>query len=259
MASPSVSWIFVAPVKGCALVQLDEVDLGPNGVREDRRFHLIGQEGRLLNGKQLAPLVQIVPEWVEESGYLSLRFPSGSEVAGIVETGERVTTNFYGRREVEGRVVEGPWAEAISSFVGRPLRLVQVEPGAGRDRLPASVSVLATASLEALREAGELPEAPDPRRFRMLFGVDGAGPHDEDGWIGRRVRIGEAEVELQGNVGRCIVTSRHPDTGARTIPTLDILAEYRHGVETTEALPFGVWGSVAEPGRVRVGDPVEPL
>ena len=110
MASPSVTWIFVAPGKGCALVQLDEVELGPDGVLEDRRFHLVGPEGRLLNGKQLAPLVQIVPEWVDESGYLSLRFPSGTEVAGIVEPGERVTTNFYGRREVEGRVVEGPWS-----------------------------------------------------------------------------------------------------------------------------------------------------
>ena len=72
------------------------------------------------------------------------------------------------------------------------------------------------------------------------------------------VRVGEAEVELCGNVGRCIVTSRHPETGARTIPTLDILAEYRHGVETTEPLPFGVWGNVTEPGRVRLGDDVVP-
>ena len=51
-------------------------------------------------------------------------------------------------------------------------------------------------------------------------------------------------MELCGNVGRCIVTSRNPETGARTIPTLDILAEYRYGVETTEPLPFGVWGKV---------------
>ena len=47
-------------------------------------------------------------------------------------------------------------------------------------------------------------------------------------------------------------------TGARTLATLDVIAEYRAGVETTEPLPFGVWGEVAEQGRVRVGDPVEP-
>ena len=57
----SISWINIAPVKGFAVVPRDEVELGPNGIDDDRRFHLIGAEGRLLNGKQLAPLVQIVP------------------------------------------------------------------------------------------------------------------------------------------------------------------------------------------------------
>ncbi len=257
---PTVAWIFIAPVKGLALVRLDEVQLEAGGVREDRRFHLIGEEGRLLNGKQLAPLVQVVAGWVEESGFLSLGFPDGSVAAGIVELGETVSTNFYGRRDVEGRLVLGPWSEAISAFVGRPLRLVQpVVAGDGRDRLSAPVSLLSTASLETLREAAGIAEPVDPRRFRMLFGVEGLDPHEEDSWIGRRVRVGEAEILLRGNVGRCIVTSRHPETGVRDLPTLDVIAEYRAGVETTEPLPFGVCGGVAEPGRVRLGDAVEPV
>ena len=186
-------------------------------IDDDRRFHLIGAEGRLLNGKQLAPLVQIVAELGRGDPASSRSAsPTGEVVSGSVELGESVTTNFYGRRDVEGRLVEGPWSEAISTFVGRPLRLVQpVEPGAGRDRRPASVSLLSTGSLEAMREAGGVAEPIDPRRFRMLFGVDGVDPHEEDTWIGRRVRVGQAEVELCGNVGRCIVTSRNPETGAR--------------------------------------------
>ena len=38
-----------------------------------------------------------------------------------------------------------------------------------------------------------------------------------------------------------------------------VLATYRRDVETTEPLPFGVYAAVAEPGRVRLGDPVEPV
>ena len=109
-----------------------------------------------------------------------------------------------------------------------------------------------------MREAAGIREPIDPRRFRMLFGVEGVGPHEEDSWIGRRVRIGDAAVVFEGNVGRCIVTSRHPETGVRNLPTLDVLAEYRDPVETTERLPFGVWGTVSEPGRVRLGDKVDP-
>ena len=176
----------------------------------------------------------------------------------MVELGEPVTTSFYGR-PVEGRIVDGPWADALSSFVGRPLRLVQpVEPGGGLDRGGGAVTLLSTASLEAIREAAGADTPVDPRRFRMLFGVEGVEPHEEDSWIGRRVRIGEATALLRGNVGRCVVTSRDPDTGERTLATLDALAEYRGDVETTEPLPFGVWGTVAEPGRVRLGDAVVP-
>jgi uncharacterized protein YcbX len=146
----------------------------------------------------------------------------------------------------------------LSSFVGRPLRLVQpTQPGGGLDRGRGAVSLLSTASLEALRAVANSDDPVDSRRFRMLFGVEGIGPHEEDTWLGRQVRIGEATVLLCGNVGRCVVTSRDPDSGARTLPTLDLLAEYRGEVETTEPLPFGVWGEVVEPGRVRLGDPVE--
>jgi uncharacterized protein YcbX len=259
--SPTIAWIHVAPVKGLALVPRDEVELEGTGVRDDRRFFLIGGEGRLLNLKQVPPLAQITAEWDDGASHLALRFPDGSTVAGEVELGEALSTNFYGRRQVEGRLVAGPWSEAITSFAGRTLELVQandqndaIDRGRG-----APVSLLGTASLEALREAAGVDEPVDPRRFRMLFGVEGTGAHEEDAWVGRRLQIGGAEIELEGNIGRCIVTSRHPDTGVRNLPTLDVIAEYRATVEATEPLPFGVWGTVVTPGRVRLGDAIEPL
>jgi MOSC domain-containing protein len=256
---PRVAWITVAPVKGLALLHLESVRLELFGVRENRRFYLIGEDGRLLNGKHLAPLVQIRAEWDEAAGTLALSFPDGNILAGEIELGDAVSTSFYGRREVEGRLVVGPWSDAISSFVGRPLRLVQPrELGAGVDRAGGAVTILSTASLEALREAAGIAEPIDARRFRMLFGVEGVGPHEEDSWLGRLVRFGEAEVEVRGNTGRCLVTSRHPDSGARNLPTLDVLAEYRGDLETTERLAFGVWAAVTEPGVVRLGDPVVP-
>jgi uncharacterized protein YcbX len=253
-----IAWISVAPVKGMALAQRHDVQLESFGVRENRRFHVIGDGDRLLNGKQLGELLQVTPTWDEESATLKFRFPDGSTAEGTIELGEAVTTSFYGR-EVEGRLVLGPWSEALSSFAGRELRLVQpVQAGAGVDRGRAGVSILSTGSLEAMGNAAGATAPIDPRRFRMLFGVEGVGPHEEDEWVGARVRIGEAVVAVRGNVGRCIVTSRHPETGVRNLPTLDLLAQYRDGVETTEPLPFGVWAQVEQPGRVGLGDPVEP-
>jgi uncharacterized protein YcbX len=96
----------------------------------------------------------------------------------------------------------------------------------------------------------------DARRFRMLVEVDGVEPHGEDAWIGHRVRIGDALVSFNGHVGRCLVTSRDPDSGVVDLPTLDLLGEYRRGEPTTEPLALGIYGEVIEPGTVRLGDPV---
>jgi uncharacterized protein YcbX len=74
------------------------------------------------------------------------------------------------------------------------------------------------------------------------------------------VRFGsDAVVRWHGNVGRCLVTGRDPDTGVATLPTLDLFGEYRRDVETTEPLPFGIYGAVRAPGVVRVGDAVTVL
>ena len=63
---------------------------------------------------------------------------------------------------------------------------------------------------------------------------------------------------LNGDVGRCAVTTHDPDTGVPDFDTLGTLAAYRREGRD-EALPFGVCGAVAVPGRVRVGDSVEPV
>jgi uncharacterized protein YcbX len=253
----SVVSIAVAPVKGLALAARDAVDLSPAGVAGDRRFYLVDETGHLINQKR-APALATVHAQVTD-GRIGLRFPDGSLVEDEVRLGEPVTTSFYGR-PVSGRLVEGPWSVALTEHTGSTLRLVRAErEGDGVDRGGgAGVTIVSTASLAALAEAAGL-DALDGRRFRMLLTVDGLEPHGEDAWLGLRLRAGAAVVEPLGNVGRCAVTTRDPDTGVRDLETLDLIEAYRGGLETTEPLPFGIWGRVVEPGRVAVGDPVEPL
>jgi uncharacterized protein len=90
----------------------------------------------------------------------------------------------------------------------------------------------------------------------MLIEVDGPEAHGEDAWVGHSVRIGGAVVRFEGNVGRCVITTRNPETGVVDARTLKLLGRYRREVESTEPLPFGVYGYVVEPGVVRLGDPV---
>ena len=245
--------ISIAPVKALGLVHPDEVVVGANGVVGDRRFWLRDPNGRLFNAKREGRLMQIRPEWDESSRRLALVFPDGLRVDGVVEVGEQVDAVMYGSLRSSRRVV-GPWQDAISQFVGKPLELLWAVEG-GVDRLidGGTVSLVSSGSLERLREEMGVDEPVDGRRFRMLFELDGVGPHEEDTWIGRRVRIGDAEIVVNGDVGRCVVTSRDPDTGVTNLPTLATLAAYRREGRD-EPLPFGVKASVLLPGRVRVGD-----
>jgi uncharacterized protein YcbX len=91
----------------------------------------------------------------------------------------------------------------------------------------------------------------------MLIEVDGVHAHEEDGWVGRRIHVGEATLAMHGHVGRCLITSRDPESGEVDLPTLDLLGEYRRDLDSTEPLPFGIYGEVLHGGTVRIGDPVE--
>lgn len=252
-----VSWISFTPVKATKLHLVDEVDVLESGVRGDRRFYLITENGRLVSDKDCGALQTVDARYDEHADWLSMRFPGGQEIAGAVERGEEVTTSFH-RRPRAARLVVGPWAEAVSFLMGEPVRLVEPHAPAPDRGRGGAATLLATSSLGAL--AGRLGvDAVDHRRFRMNFGIEGVAAHEEDGWRGRRVRVGDAVVIPQGHVGRCAITTQDPGTGKVDLDTLKALAAYRGDLDTTEPLPFGVHCAVAEPGRVRVGDPIELL
>jgi len=59
-------------------------------------------------------------------------------------------------------------------------------------------------------------------------------------------------------VARCATTTRDPSTGVRDFDALRAIEAYR-GRRDGHDIDFGVYARVLEPGRVRVGDPVEPL
>jgi len=247
--------ISIAPVKSLRLVHPERVELGPAGVAGDRRFWLVDDAGRLVNAERHPRLLLVRPEWDESARRLALVFPDGRRVEGVVEPGEPVPAVLYGRPH-PSRAVPGPWQEALSDYLGAPLTLLWSDEGAvDRGVRGGAVTVVSRGSLERLRERAGAAQAVDARRFRMLFEIDGVGAHAEDGWLGRRVAVGEAVVALVGDVGRCAVTTKNPETGESDLDTLGALAGYRREGRT-EPLPFGVHGAVVRPGRVAVGDPV---
>ncbi|HKE80437.1 MAG TPA: MOSC domain-containing protein [Solirubrobacteraceae bacterium] len=255
--SATVAWISTTPVKGTRLHQRDDVWVTEDGIPGDRAFFVAHEGGAMVSITRLGPLAAVVADHDADAGTLALRFPDGREVVGPVDLGEPDDVGFAGLR-MRPRPLNGAFAAALSEHCGTPLRLYAAppeRPGVDRGRLGA-VTLLSVASLERLREQAGEPDPVDGRRFRMTFGVEGLEPHEEDRWIGREVRVGDALVRVAGNVGRCAATTRQPDTGVVDFKTLHHLRGYREDIETTEPLPFGVHAMVVGPGRVRVGDAV---
>lgn len=242
-------------MKALAVDLVAEIDLTSDGPRGDRLFYLVDANDRLVSNKGLGILQQVHGTYDEATRVLSLRMPDGSIVAAEVQAGEEVETGFSGRSRKVARRVSGPWGDALSELTGKPMTVMAADKPAADRGAKSVATLLSTGSLRALGEELGVDHV-DSRRFRMHFGVDGVDAHEEDGWVGRQVRIGNAVVVPQGNIGRCAVTTQHPDTGKPDLDTLKALARYRGAVEATEPLPFGVYATVAEPGRVRVGDRV---
>jgi uncharacterized protein YcbX len=247
----TVTALATTPVKGMRVREVAAVELGERGAVGNRIFYVIDDRGRMLNGKNLKYLQTVVADY--DGDALTLGFPDGREVAAEVTYDGTITTSFFNHPK-EARQVRGPFNDALSEFFGQPLRLVGAASAVDRGRHGA-ISVISQASLRHLADVAER-DAVKPRRFRMLIEVDGIAAHEEDGWVGRQVRVGSALVRGCGHVGRCVITTRDPDTAEADLDTLKLLATYRHKNGTTEPLAFGIYGEVLEGGRVAVGDAV---
>ena len=242
-----VARINVTPVKSLRLHHPEEIELGPDGARDDRRFLLVDDGQRLYNGKRDTSLVRASASWDAGLRRLAVTMPDGTLVEDEPVPNGAALVEVYGRL-VRGRVVAGPWADAFSDLVGRSLALVERDDGAwATDSRPATL--VSRGSLGMVDGDG--------RRFRMLLELDGLDALGEEAWGSRRVRVGEATLLVGVPTRRCAVPSASPDTGVRDRDVLRELIEKR-GVVDGEAC-LGVYAEVLEPGLVRVGDALEPL
>lgn len=129
--------------------------------------------------------------------------------------------------------------------------LVKAPPEGMSDANYACLSVLGTASLDALSDACGMPL--DPRRFRGNLWLDGLEPWEELDWVGQRLRIDDVVLEVTERIGRCRATEANPDTGLRDVDTLQVLRR------TWSHTDFGVKARVIQGGTINLGQKAELL
>jgi hypothetical protein len=162
--------------------------------------------------------------------------------ARLADDGVEVVAPGGERRRLDDHLVA-----ALAAQTARPLTLRDLA-GANFDDSPVLVVNLASVAAFGL-EAG-FPI--DHRRFRANLYLEGLEPEQELRWVGRRIRAGDAELEVIKRCDRCVVITRDPDTTVTTPELLRILTK-------THETCMGLYCAVVRAGHVAVGDPCGPV
>jgi uncharacterized protein YcbX len=241
----TVARLLHTPVKSLKMGEVDQLVLHERGVVDDRIFFLVDDAHQSLNQARRLPLCQATAAFDGE--ILSIALPDGTTVVGETPPGERFTAGFDMQSTIEATLVPGPWRDALSGWAGEPVRLARAADGRG-GWSGFAASLIGTPTIDALG-LGPI----DPRRFRMMIQTAGGAPFEEDAWVGRDVRVGDAVVRIVEECIRCAVTTVDPDTGERDVDAL------RAMITAKGASNLGVYCDVITPGTIRLGDPVAPL
>ena len=224
------------PVKSMAGIATDSAILGWHGLQGDRRFAF-----RRLNDSSGFP-------WLSASRLPELLL---YKPLGLDESAEEPTPTHVRTPEgIELPIRSAELQNSVAERLGSAVELMKLKHGIFDE---ASVSAINLATIFAIaREAGQ---DLDTRRFRANIVIDAerAEPFLEDGWISGRLVFGNDEAGPMVNVImrdlRCVMINLDPNT-AEQDPRI-----MKAAVRLNEN-NAGVYGTVARPGQLSVGQSV---
>jgi uncharacterized protein YcbX len=272
------------PVKSLAGESLDAVQLGPDGLPGDRAWAVRDEvRGGIRGAKKLPGLMRLAAHYTREpaptgSSPAQITLPDGSTFStsdpdAAKRIGEAIGNEvslwpLMPAEDVEhyrrGAPTHTDFEQEMRALFGRerdeplpdlgifPPEILAYEspPGTYFDAFP--LLLLSEQSLARMQSLA--PDSRfDVRRFRPNLVVDAgedAGDFPELSWRGRRVRVGDAVVEVTVECPRCVMTTHGFEDLPKDPKIMRALVAHAGG-------NLGVYARVAEPGRIRVGDAIE--
>lgn len=178
--SESVLGLRRYPVKAMGGEELSSVQVDARGLVGDRWYAVEDADGHFASGKR------------------TRRFRRRDEVfdyAARTEAGGVLVTGPEG----EWRVDDPALAATLSTRMGLPVRVLPETAVPHQDA--GSVSLVGTATLDWCSERWGI-EA-DPRRLRVNIVVATSEPFIEETWVGRRISMGDVELDVVERIERC--------------------------------------------------------
>ncbi len=259
-----LSEINIYPVKSARRVGLDEAHVERQGLRGDRRWMLVDENGDFITQRS-EPRLALVHAGLEDGALTiaardmpSIRIP----VPPLEQTTRQVRVWNDTVAAVEANGAAGSW---FTRYLDRPARLVYMMEPTGR-KVDAEYAVrpddhvsfadgypMLLASRDSLGELNRRMDAPVPMsRFRPNLVVTGSPPFIEDAW--RQIRIGGMLFHVVKGCARCVVTTVDQETAHQEKEPLRTLNRFRR---REGKVYFGQNLIPAEEGLISVGDSVD--
>ncbi len=238
-----VTQVWRYPVKSLQGERLDSVEVSAYGISGDRGWAIFDTVTGFGLTARRRPELLFASARLVDGGTVEITLPDGSVAASDADLSTwlgqpvalRSTAAVSERRYENPSDFEDEAAGGWEPFAGAN--------GAFHDSGRANVSLLSTTTIGdwALR------------RFRanLILDATGGAPADEDALVGSRIGVGTTQLDVHMRIERCVMVTRpQPDGVARDLDVLRTIHRTRAGC-------LAVGATVAGPGRITAGDPVQ--
>ena len=232
----TVAGIRVYPIKSLDGVSVASAVVGSDGgfVR-DRQLALVDNDGDYVNGKRTAAVHRIDATFDLDERVVTLDVRTDARDASVDETDadgdETDADGVTDSTEPVPLPTDDPPERAtiplddhdrlgawFTAYFDYEVSVVGREPSYPDDTNAPGPTVVSTATLETVADWFDLPTENVRRRFRANLELGDCEPFFEDRCYGDRSEhvaftVGDATFHGEGPCRRCVVPSRHPDTG----------------------------------------------
>jgi uncharacterized protein YcbX len=269
MTNLHIAALYTYPIKSCAGIQHDQIELDARGLHHDRQWMVVDETGKFVTQREVSQMALIQPSMTDDE--LVLTAPEMSPFRVPLAQQGSVTREVVVWKDICQAVDMGDAAaDWFSRVMNMPVRLVRIAddfvrptsteytPIAGETGFSDGYPLLfiSGGSLEDLNERLiARNKAPVPmNRFRPNIVIGGSEPYAEDTW--QQVYIGDIPFDVVKPCGRCVTTT--VDQAVGTSPDvrepLATLATYRRGANG--GAMFGQNVIHRGCGLLRVGDAI---
>jgi hypothetical protein len=259
-----LSEIYCYPIKSARGHCLESAVMDDFGLRGDRRWMLIDQDGQFLSQRRVPQMALLNVESTPDGLRLAMD-GEAIEVATPGSDAERVSATVW-EHSLLAPLAAGEANRWLSDRFAQPLRLVYCPPDSRRpvdpDYAPPGqrvafadgfpLLIVSQASLDDLN--ARLPNPVPMDRFRPNLVVSGADAYAEDNWA--EMRIGEVRLSLVKPCSRCAVPGIDQQRAQRDPNINRVLAQYRR---RDGAIYFGMNALAPVNAQFAVGQDVECL